>query len=133
MSKILKIEFTCPDCDATIKTGAEVCPGCGLELEWDEENTTLESDVDEIIDGLTTEPSPGEEADGPEGTEPDVSEDGKDSESKPETDEEPYDPTVKDEAESGEGMWEESDKEPGTVEVVDEPDEKYRLSHNKER
>ncbi len=122
MSKSLKIEFTCPDCETTIKTGAEVCPGCGLELEWDEEDTAIETDVEKIIDGLTTATSLEGEVDGPEGIVPDVSEDGKDSESTSETGEEPYDPTVKDEPGSEESKWEESDKEPGIVEVVDMPE-----------
>lgn len=35
-------DYECPECRASISTKMTSCPGCGLELEWDEEEETLD-------------------------------------------------------------------------------------------
>ena len=29
-------EATCPECGARVPDGAELCPGCGLAIEWED-------------------------------------------------------------------------------------------------
>ena len=62
-------QFECPECKSPISVGTASCPGCGMALEWDEEQT--EEALDELIEeveeaeaeetGAEYDPSPGPE------------------------------------------------------------------------
>ena len=62
-------QFECPECGVRISVGTASCPGCGMALEWDEEQT--EEALDELIEeveeagdeetGSEYDPSPGPE------------------------------------------------------------------------
>ena len=122
MNKRLQVEFTCPDCETTITAGVEVCPGCGLDIEWDEDDSTPEHDVDEILEGLKKEPLSDAAQDDPKGLELDISEDEEDnrSEDGPIKDHDP--PIDEDETESEEGARDGSVKEVDIEETIVEPD-----------
>jgi hypothetical protein len=62
-------QFECPECGSGISVGTASCPGCGMALEWDDEQT--EEALDELIEqmeeaedeetGSEYDPSPGPE------------------------------------------------------------------------
>ena len=64
--------YECPECGAPITTEMSSCPGCGIELEWDEGEETLEeleASTDELlrsVDEYETGPEPREEVEIPE-------------------------------------------------------------------
>ena len=46
-------KFECPECGSLFNAGTKNCPGCGMEFEWDEEET--EEALDELIEQVEEE------------------------------------------------------------------------------
>ena len=46
-------KFECPECGSLFDAGTKNCPGCGMEFEWDEEET--EEALDELIEQVEEE------------------------------------------------------------------------------
>jgi len=99
-------QFECPECGKLFGVGTVSCPGCGMEFEWDEEETeeALDDLIEQVVESEGVETGSPDEADKPvEETEP------------------PYDPSVEAEEEPEEAPPDTSMYEDEAPMALDEP------------
>ena len=52
VDKKITLTFVCPECGSDIPKNKEVCPGCGMEVEWETSESSEMETVDEILEQI---------------------------------------------------------------------------------